>query len=155
MSEVGSIAGVAGTAFKVIGDIRSGIEQEMAAQYNADKLNKYASLVEAQGDENARRQMIQARLSMGAAQAGFAHAGVTSEGSPIDVLARSAENAELDNQTIKSQAKMKADSMREDANMERMRGSNALEASGYQMAADALMGGAQAVSNYGGKIGKY
>ena len=74
---------------QVFGQLEEGKAAQAAAEYNAQ-----SALVEGQVREMAQRK--QATAQMGAIRANISKSGVTSEGTPITVLAESAANAEID-----------------------------------------------------------
>jgi hypothetical protein len=62
--------------------------------------NAAASYEKQAAAENARRPSVDAKKQIGRMRAQFGAAGVTMEGSPLDVLEESARTAELDRLTI-------------------------------------------------------
>lgn len=113
--------------------------REAQAQADAASYNAQTTQVEADAKETAQRQEIQRRL--GSIRAGISKAGVTSEGTPMSVLAESAANAEIDALTTRWSAER-------GARLYLMQGEAAL-ASGYLRAGTSLLKSASQAS--GGK----
>jgi len=80
---------IGSTIISSIGQIKSGQAQAQAAEYNAN-----LAKMEAKAEEARRRR--ESKKVMGKMRAGRAKSGVTAEGTPLLVLAESAEMAELD-----------------------------------------------------------
>ena len=80
---------IGSTVISAIGQIKSGQAQAQAAEYNAN-----LAKMEAKAEEARRRR--ESSQVMGKMRAGRAKSGVTAEGTPLLVLAESAEMAELD-----------------------------------------------------------
>ena len=125
-STVSSAIGFAGTALSAIGSIQSGNAQARAAEYNAQAAQNQAAAQEAQQRRQAARVMASGRANAAAS-------GIEMDGSPLEVMADSAANAELDALTIRYGGQVRAD-------QERMRGSMARQA-GYMGAASSLLMG--------------
>ena len=79
-------------AISAVGAVKQGQDAQDAANYNA-------SVAEQTSQEQARRDAIQARMVIGQDRANYGASGVTTEGSPLDVLQQSAKMAELDKLT--------------------------------------------------------
>lgn len=94
--DLGITATLLGSGLKGIGQITSGYESNLAAQFNAAVLraNEQALTTSSEFDE-ARMRKAKKRFRS-AQQAGYAKAGVKLEGSPIEVLIDSAAEAEID-----------------------------------------------------------
>jgi len=82
--------------------MRQGEAQQQAAEYNAQlqernatTMRAYADNAEAQGTEQARRMRLEKLRIMGGLQSQYAAAGVTTEGSPLAVLAETDGMLEL------------------------------------------------------------
>ena len=80
---------IGSTLFSAMGAAKAGQAQVQAAEYNAS-----VSTMEANAEEARRRR--ESNKTMGKMRAGRAKSGVTAEGSPLMVMAESAEMAELD-----------------------------------------------------------
>lgn len=79
------------TAAKVIGGVTSIIGGMQQAAWN----RRQAALAEQQAAENAKRERERGRLLAGKQRVAFAKGGVVAEGTPTEVLSRTAEDTEL------------------------------------------------------------
>lgn len=129
------------------GQQQQGEQAAAAAQYNADIANRNAAIAIQQGNFDADQQRRKAVLTMGQARALYGASGVTTEGSPLDVLASSAAQAEQDVQTIKYRARLRALGYEDSAGLDSMSADNATSA-GFSGAIGSLLGsGASLYSN--------
>jgi hypothetical protein len=115
------------TAITAVAAIQQGQAQKKMANYNA-------RLAEDSAHFQAGRQQDKVRRVMGAARVAVNKSGIAMSGSPLDVLADSAMQAELDRQAILRQGAAQAA-------MDRLGGNQAMQA-GYFGAATALLSGA-------------
>jgi len=140
---------VASTAMSAVSQMQQAKAQESAADYNA-KLNKRnADIALQQGAADAEAQRRQNIMRFGAARAAYGAAGVTGDGSPLDVLESSAINMELDRQTILRNAKLKSMGYGESATLDEMSGANAKSA-GQSGAVGIILSGATKAAGYYG-----
>lgn len=110
MAETAIIGGLAAGSV-VTGLINASNENDLKQQSSAinrqwNLQNAELSLKEAAEDE--RRIRIQERQQLGDMQANYSKSGITMEGSPLDVMQKSASNAELDALTVRHQGAIKA-----------------------------------------------
>lgn len=137
------------TGLGVISSLSQGAAESSAAHYNAAVAKRNAQIAIQQGNVDAENQRRKAVLTIGSARALYGASGVTSEGSPIDVLASSAASAELDNQTIKYRARLRALGYQDQANLDNY-SAGVASSNGYSGAIGALLGGASDLyTNYG------
>jgi hypothetical protein len=115
------------TAMSAIGSIQAGQAQKKMANYNA-------RIAEDTARYQAERQQDRVSRLMASARVAINKSGITTSGSPLDVLADSAMQSELDHQAILRQGAAQAA-------MDRYQGSQAAHA-GYFGAATALLSGA-------------
>ncbi len=94
---------IAGSVIGAVGTIISAVGQSQAADYNAKVARQNATYAEQSAQqqrqiaaENERRQRLRTTKLLGAQKAGYAKAGVTMEGSPLEVMAETASQGELD-----------------------------------------------------------
>lgn len=126
----------ASTAMSAIGAIQAGQAQKKMANYNA-------RIAEDTARYQAERQQDKVSRLMGAARVAVNKSGIAMSGSPLDVLADSAMQSELDHQAILRQGAAQAA-------MDRYQGSQAARA-GYFGAATALLSGAGKIAGaFGG-----
>lgn len=137
---------IVGTAVSVIGQLSQGDAKSQAAEYNAQTAESLANQTQLQGIEQARRVRVNALKTIGEAKANYGASGVQLEGSALDILQESAQNATLDALNVKYQSDLKAFAYRRDAGSQRAAGENAKTASVYGAAASLLTGGANIAS---------
>lgn len=144
--EAAAIATLAAAAIGAVGSIQQGQAGKTAANYNAQLAQNNATYAGQQSAEEARRQRIMGAKAVGAARAGYGASGVSIEGSPLDVLEESARSAELDALSIEHGGQVRSIGFRNEATLDRFRGSAASRAGYMGAAATLLKGGAQAYS---------
>lgn len=135
---------VAATAVSAVGAIASGQAQANASKYQANVAMQNANAAQQQAQQAAMLQQQKTQKMLGATTAAYGASGVTSEGSPLDVLASSASNAELDRQTILYQGHVRAAGYTSDAQLDNMAASSATTNSYFSAAGALLSGGAKA-----------
>tara|TARA_R100001015_G_C4617574_1_gene173886 strand:+ start:275 stop:814 length:540 start_codon:yes stop_codon:yes gene_type:complete len=128
---------IAGTATSVVGSVRqagalrqAGEQAEKTARYNQSIRERNAKVAENNADYRRRvgeREVRRFQEQFGKLQAragvAFRKAGVVaSTGTPLEVLAENANQAEIDVQTIRLQAASQAGQMREQGANERLAG---------------------------------
>jgi hypothetical protein len=145
---------VAGSAMTAISSIKQGQAAKTAAEYNAAVSNNNAMMAEQQAQSQAMVQGRRAMMQSGGLLANMAANGVeVGEGSPLDILSQSAANAEMDRQNIIYNGRVKAMSLRNQAQLDILQGETA-QSNGYMSAAGSLLqGGASAAGMYAG-VGK-
>jgi hypothetical protein len=132
---------IAGAAFSAYGAIRAASAEKAAANYQRQVADNNATASRQAAVADERRQRMLASKQLGQMRANYAASGLSMDGSPEDVLADSATNAELDVLIIRSNGENRARGYQSDSNLSRMRGDSAAE-SGYLSAAGTLLGGA-------------
>lgn len=125
ISEIALALAVVGTAATAYGAYAQGQAADKAAQYNAQVASDAATTAQQQAQMAAQAQQRQASLVIGAARAGYGASGITSEGSPLDVLAASASNSELDRQTILYKGHLQAAGYQDEEQLDAMKSSQA------------------------------
>lgn len=135
---------VVGTVMTVIGTISSAKASSDAASFNAQIARQNAAAATAQGEANAeqQRRINQSRIS--SIQAGFGASGIKEEGSPLDVLASSAAQAELEVQIMRYNSSLKATGFLNNAALNTSQASSALTSGVFTAAGKGLLGGVQA-----------
>jgi hypothetical protein len=116
------VALAAGGVLNTFGSISQGNTAKAAGDYNANIAEAEANQVEQQTAEDERRFRLQTKKELGAIRAGYGASGVTSEGSPEEILAESAAAAELDALTLRYKGAVKAKSLRDEARLQRFYG---------------------------------
>ena len=112
-----------------------------AAKHNAAIAERNALLSRRQAAMNEAAQRKDAYRAMGRIRAGYSAAGVTLEGTPLDVLEDSAAEAELDALNIRYKGELSAIGYQGEAGLQRMRAKSALS-TGVFNAGTALLAGA-------------
>lgn len=118
---------IGGTALGVGGQIAGGNAAKATAEFNAQKATEEAAMQEQQQREADRRTISMASARIGAS-------GIERSGSPLDVLAESARQAELNALYIRRGGAL-------DAQGQRIAGSNAQSAARAGAAGTLLTGG--------------
>lgn len=132
---------VAATAMTAIGQVRQGQAAKAAADYNAQVANNNAAVAEQQAQSQAMVQGRRASMQNGALLANMAANGVdATEGSPLDILSQSAANAEMDRQNIVYNGRVKAQSLRNQAQLDTFQGETA-QTNGWMSAASTVLSG--------------
>lgn len=144
-----AIAGIAmaavGTAVSVAGAMSQASAAADAANYNRMVAERNATAAQQQAQQTAEIQQRQAKQQIGAIAVGYGASGVTSEGSPLDVLASSASNAELDRQTVLYHGALQAAGYGDEASLDAARAGNA-QSTGTMNAAGLLLSGGAKVA---------
>lgn len=142
MAAVFPIMMMAGAAISAAGAIQQANAEKSAASYNATLKERDAQIATAQATQEAQQVRWASARAQGALMAGYGASGVTTdEGSPLDVLANSASQAKLDEETVLYRAKLKSTGYLSDAALSRFAGKTA-EQQGPLKAASYLLGGA-------------
>jgi hypothetical protein len=132
--------GYIAAAMSAVSAISQASQQKQAAKYNEKLAENQAIGARQEAAAAADRQQRQSAKTIGTMQASYAASGVSTEGSPLEVLEESARNAELDRLTILWNGESRAQGYQNTAELERSRGKNAM-ASGYLSAAGSAMKG--------------
>jgi mannitol-specific phosphotransferase system IIBC component len=138
---VSTVATIAATAYSVSASIQSGKANEAAAEANAQQAEMNATASRAQAAASAESHGREARKRIGLMEASYAASGVTSEGSPLEILQQSERDAELDRLTILYGGETRALGYQGTASLDRSRGEAAATA-GYVRAGSELLSGA-------------
>jgi hypothetical protein len=129
--------------FQVFSALSSARAARKEAEYNAAINERNAGIARDQAAADAEAQGRHARMVIGRARAGYGASGVTQEGSPIDVLAMSAANAELDRQNILYRGELRAMGYQDTAALDRSRASAATQRGLEGAASSILTGGSK------------
>lgn len=118
------IAFLAATGMQAFGQYKGASDSKKAANYNASIYDQQVSLFDEAKKFDVYRIERAKEKAFGAQRAGYAKAGVTSEGTPFEVMADTAFNYELDKaitvynyEVQKSQARSQASQARMQAKM--------------------------------------
>lgn len=152
MAGVFPVAMMAGAAISAAGAIQRSNAEKAAANYNAQLRERDATVALQQANQQAWLVRLQGQQAAGAMRAGYGASGVTVEGSPMDALAMSASQNELDAQTVLYGAKLKATGYASDAALARNQAIVAGQ-QGQLEAASYLVGGAGQAGYAGARAG--
>lgn len=98
-----ALGGIVGT----VGKLTEGSANSAADRFNADVAGQNEQIAAEQGRQQLQQQQIDAQRKLGAIKAGFGASGVTTDGSPLDVLADSYTQSQTDANTIIFNSKVK------------------------------------------------
>lgn len=135
-----ALAGIGG-AMQIIAPIHQGMAQKAGSDFNAQLAEQNAVQAEQQAAEEERRARIQSKKALGDIRAAAGASGITLEGSPEDILAESAMNAELDALNVRHKGALRSLAFKEEARLQRFYGKQA-KLGGY-------LGGAAAAARQG------
>jgi len=141
-----------GAAISAAGAIQQGNAAKSASTYNATLKERDAAIATQQANQEAQQVRWQSARMQGSLLAGYGASGVTAEGSPLDVLANSASQAKLDEETVLYRGKLKSTGFMSDAALSRYGGTVAQQDSQLK-AASYLIGGAGQASYAGARAG--
>lgn len=132
-------AGAAGVS--AIGSIHQGQSQAAAARFNAQVSEQNAQIVRQQAAEEESRARREGRRLLGRQRAAIGASGIQVEGSPLDVLADTAAELELDALTVRHRGLLEALGLTQQASLDRARARSARTA-GFIGAGASLLSGA-------------
>ena len=139
---------VVGLVIGTYGTIQQSQAVSAANDANARIAEQNATLARQAAAVEARRQKLQTQSLLANIHGQYAAAGVSLEGSPLDVLANAAANAELDNLLITYGGELKGRGLQQTAAMDRSAAKNATSAGYYTAASNALTGGSKIYDSY-------
>lgn len=145
-----TIALVAATGMKALGQLQQADAESQAHRYNAGVAAQQAVVEGQQASAREDAQRRQARQVLGQQRAAFAQSGGGMGGSAGDIMGQSAIDAELDALTIRYEGQMRARGFDAQAEQERFAARSAKKA-GYWAAAGTVLGGA--ADYYGARAG--
>lgn len=146
MAAAASIFSIISTAMSVVSSISQASQQKQAAKYNQKVAENQAIASRQEAAANADMQRRRAAKQIGSMQASYAASGVSTEGSPLEVLEESARNAELDRLSILWGGETRAQGYESTAALEKARGKNAMASGLLSSAGSAFKGFAGAYS---------
>lgn len=142
-SYIAAASAAASAVVGTVGAISTGISQNQAAKYNAQVAQNNAdAATQAANFETEAERRRQMRL-FGAQRAAYGKAGVTMEGTPLDVVGDTAAEGELDALAILYQGQLGYNRGQSEASLQRYAGRSALT-SGYIGAGSSILKGAGA-----------
>lgn len=132
---------VAAAALQAASAIKEGQAASNVAKFNAKVAENNAIATRQQAAEEEARQRRESRRDQGKQRAAFGKAGVTLEGSPLEVLQDSTLGSELDAQTTRHIGLLRAQGFINSAELQRAKAKSARSNSFFR-AGTALLGGA-------------
>lgn len=135
-------AGITAAGVSTVGSLIKGESQAAANDYNASIARQNALIAQQQGAAAVQAQQRDAARTIGRAIANYGASGVqVDQGSPMDVLAESVRNAELDKLNIQYNYALKAQGYTQQAQLDTM-GAKTSRTSGYLNATANVVRGA-------------
>ena len=117
---------IAGTAASVGGQISAGQKQSQAEKFNASISDQQAESVLQQGTRQANLQRRRGESFVSTQRARYGASGVTASGSPLEVMAQTAEDVEYDALMTEWESKTKAQYYKAEAENRRRAGKKAI-----------------------------
>lgn len=148
MAMILPVLSVIGTVVSVIGAIQQGKAAKKAADYNATINLQNAQIARDNAQQQALQQDRQARLRIGAINAGQGKSGGTSEGSVLDVIGDVAGQNELERQNILYGGELTARGYTNTATLDTAQGKQAQQSSYYKAGGELLTGGASTYNQF-------
>lgn len=130
----------AAAVVSTIGAIQQASAASSADKYNAAIATQNAQIATDQANTQLAQQQQDAVRKFGSIKAGYGASGVTSDGSPMDVLADSFTQSEMDANTIIYNGKLRAAGYTNTASLDTASASNAMTAGYTKAASTALLG---------------
>jgi hypothetical protein len=144
IGEAMAIVSIASAAASAAGAVAQGNAAKASANYNAAVARQNADIARANANADAAKQERQGDLLAGKQRAATGASGIAPEGSPLEVMADSALESELDSLTTRYRGELQARSYGQDATLQSMRGDSA-QTAGYIGAGTALLKGAKSL----------
>lgn len=145
---VAGVAALAGGAIGAVSSIQQGEAAEKSAQFNAAVERNNAQIATDQARYQADRVRRRNLLLLGTQRAGYAKAGVTSGGTPEDVMFDSSTEGELDALAALYSGRVNSASLAARARLTESEGANLKSASQISAGASLLGGISQGASLY-------
>jgi flagellar capping protein FliD len=150
MVYVGAIAAIAGVGISAYGMYSQGQSAKKAGEANATLYEQEAAVSQQNAVLTEAQQRKQLRYDVGTMRGGYAKAGVSvSTGSPLDAIADSIANAELDIQINKYNAKATEEYKKSQARLSRVYGADAARTANMQATGTLLQGVGSTASRFG------
>jgi hypothetical protein len=131
---------------KAIGSLASAKAKSQAADFNRDLSLQNAEIAKQQTQAEVISLRKKQYQQLGAIRAAVGASGVTTEGSPLDVLESSVAEATLDVQRLQYGGQLRARGYENEATLYQFESKTAKTAGYFNAASDLLMGGSQAYS---------
>ncbi len=139
---------IVGTGVSVYGQVQQAKTAKAMGAYNAKLAENQALQAEMDGAENTRRKRQENRRMMATQRSRLAKAGVLEAGTPLEVMAETAGNLELETLDYARSVRMQATGLRAQGAMDKAMGSAQARAA-YIGAGASLLSGASNVASMG------
>ncbi len=139
--------GVVGTAVSAVGQSKAGTAAQATAEFNAQQSEQNARNAQESAAVSEQQQRYQDRKVLAADIANTGASGVQITGSPLEVMAENARQAELNALIIRRGGQLQAQSDLAQAAAERAAGAQEKTASDINVAGTLLTGAATTISN--------
>lgn len=140
-----ALAGV-GTAVSVYGQVEQAKTAKAMGKYNAKLAENQARQTEMDAAENIRRKRKENKRLIATQRSRYAKAGVLEEGTPLELLAETAGNLEMETLDYDRQQRMAAAGLRAQGAADLAMGANQARAAYIGAGASLLQGGASMAS---------
>jgi hypothetical protein len=148
----------AGVAIAAIGagttaytQVQQGHNQAANAKYNAKLASRNAKIAQESAEYEARQKRRETARLIGRQRALYGKAGVTMEGSPLEVIQETAAQGEMDALMIERRYTQQATAYKSQAELARTRTEIAKRRGYWGAGSTLLTSGGQMASGYGGK----
>ena len=138
-----ALAGV-GTGLAVYGQVQQAENAKAVGKYNARLAEAQAKQTEMDAAENIRRKRKENARILATQRSKYAKAGVIEAGTPLELMAETAGNLELDVLDYNRQQRINAQNLRQQGAMDLAMGQNAAQAGYINAGATLLQGAGQA-----------
>ncbi len=135
---------LAAAGLSAANQISQGVSANKMAKYNASVSEGYAAAARDQAAFDEARARQQTQRAFGARRAAYGGAGITLEGTPIDVLGDAVSDAEMDALSLRRRGDLESWGRLADAGAQRTRGRAAMQSS-FMDAGSTLLSGASKI----------
>lgn len=146
LAAVAAALAVAGAAVSAVSAIQQGRAAEELAEFETDQARLEAQRARAQASADEQAQRARARRFFATQQAAAAKSGLAPVGSPLEVFAESAAEAEIDALSIRAAGSVESARLLRQGEIRRFEGRQARRASFFRAGATLLGGAARAAS---------
>lgn len=130
--------------------VQQGNAAAAAANYNSKLAAQNAAIAQQQAQSQATQQQQRARATIGSEEAAYGASGVSTSGSPLDVLASSAQQSEFGRQTIMYQGALKSLGYNDQTQLDNAAAGNAQQQGDLKAGSAVLTGASSAIGRFGG-----
>ena len=150
MAGVGAVGSIVGATVSAIGASESAKREQALDNYNAAVARNNAAEIKNAGEQAAKKKTAEGEALISRQRALYAVAGVTSSGTPTEVMIGTAEEAASDAWEIEQNSAFKSQQETEQSKLDEMAGQNASAAASGIIGGTLLTGLAKAFSSMEG-----